>query len=250
MIDLIFFIIFGILTFVLYELIKYNNVNDTNIDNNDKNIDKSNCNLENFDIDDMYIIKRVKEYEKYINKLIDKYKNILTEDEIKILKNKIQFYNIKDRQNIKNISNCIYKDNIKDLLKSTMNINDPEEDVPINDPKLLENQNYFDTINSMNSKINENEPNCDNIQVLKDEDYLKNYYIDIFGNRINAELKDYFSDYYAEINNDMDKDKCIKVNSKNIGNYMFIPDQFNTQKYLTNAYNIDYNRIVNPWTIY
>ena len=131
-----------------------------------------------------------------------------------------------------------------------MKINDPDEDVPINDIKLLENQNYFDTIANMNNKINENKPNCDNIEVLKDTDYLKNYYIDIFGNKINAELKDYFSDYYAEINNNLDKDKCIKVNSKNIGNYMFIPDQFNTQKYLTNAYNIDYNKIINPWTIY
>ena len=126
-----------------------------------------------------------------------------------------------------------------------MNINDPNENININDIKLLENKNYFDTIVNLNNKIYENNPNCDNIEVLKDKDYLKNYYIDIFGNRINAELKDYFSDYYAEINNNIDKDKCIKVKSKNIGNYMFIPNQFNTQKYLTNAYNIDYNRIIN-----
>ena len=246
MIDLIVIIILAILMFILYKLINNNNDNNNNI----SNIDKSKCNLENFDIDDMYIIKRVKEYEKYIDKLIDKYKNVLSDDEIKILKNKFQFYNIKDRQNIKNISNCIYKDYKKDLLNNTMKIDDLNEDVPINDIKLLENQNYFNTIASINSKINENEPNCNNIEILKDKDYLKNYYIDIFGNRINAELKDYFSDYYAKINNNLDKDESIKVNSNYIGNYMFIPDQFKTQKYLTNAYNIDYNRIINPWTIY
>jgi hypothetical protein len=240
--DLIVLIILAILLFILYKLI--------NEGENDNTINNSNCNLENFDIDNMFIIKRGKEYEKYINELIDKNKKMFSEEELKILKNKFQFYNIKDKENIKNISNYIYKDFNKDLLNSTMKINDPDEDVPVNDTKLLENQNYFDTIASMNDKINENEPNCNNIEVLKDTDYLKNYYIDIFGNRINAELKDYFSDYYAEINNNIDKDKCIKVNSKNIGNYMFIPNQFNTQKYLTNAYNIDYNRIINPWTIY
>ena len=50
--------------------------------------------------------------------------------------------------------------------------------------------------------------------------------------------------------NEKKDNKCIKVNTKQVGNYMFIPDQFDTQKYLTNAYNIDYNRIINPWTIY
>ena len=53
------------------------------------------------------------------------------------------------------------------------------------------------------------------------------------GNNIKASLKDYFADYYAEIN-EKKEDKCIKVNTKKIGNYMFIPNQFDTQKYLTN----------------
>jgi hypothetical protein len=239
--DLVIVIILAILLFILYKLIN---------EGENNNIDKSKCNLENFDIDDMYIIKRGKEYEKYINSLIDKNKKMFSDKELQILKNKFQFYNIKDRENIKNISNYIYNDFNKELLENTMNINDPDEDVSTNNIKLLENKNYFDTINNINNKLYNIETNCDNIQVLKDKDYLKNYYIDIFGNRINAELKDYFSDYYAEINNNIDKDKCIKVKSKNIGNYLFIPDQFNTQKYLTNAYNIDYNRIINPWTIY
>ena len=69
-------------------------------------------------------------------------------------------------------------------------------------------------------------------------------------NAMTVKMDEEINSYIYEINNNLDKDKCIKVNSKNIGNYMFIPNQFKTQKYLTNAYNIDYNRIINPWTIY
>jgi hypothetical protein len=65
--DLIVVIILAILLFILYKLIN---------EGENNNIDKSKCNLENFDIDDMYIIKRGKEYEKYIDKLIDKNKKI------------------------------------------------------------------------------------------------------------------------------------------------------------------------------
>jgi hypothetical protein len=94
--DLIVVIILAILLFILYKLIN---------EGENNNIDKSKCNLENFDIDDMYIIKRGREYEKYIDKLIDKNKKMFSDEDLKILKNKFQFYNIKDRENIKNISN-------------------------------------------------------------------------------------------------------------------------------------------------
>jgi hypothetical protein len=100
--DLIIIITLVIVVFILYKLI--------NDGENDKTINNSKCNLENFDIDNMYIINRGKEYEKYINGLIDKNKKIFSDEELKILKNKFQFYNIKDRENIKNISNYIYKD--------------------------------------------------------------------------------------------------------------------------------------------
>ena len=52
--DLVVLIILAILLFIMYKLI--------NEGENNNNIDKSKCNLENFDIDNMYIIKRGKEY--------------------------------------------------------------------------------------------------------------------------------------------------------------------------------------------
>ena len=237
--DLIIIIIFVIVILILYKLI-----NDGNTGNNN-----SKCNLENFDIDDMYIIKRGKEYEKYINKLIDKKKKYFNKEELKILKNNFQFYNIKDKDDIKNISNQIYGNCKNKLKNANININDPDEDISIDNVELLNDPSYFKTLKQINNNIDEIKINCDNTNVLKDNDYLKNYYIDVDGNNIKASLKDYFADYYAEIN-EKKENKCIKVNTKKIGNYMFIPNQYDTQKYLTNAYNIDYNRIINPWTIY
>jgi hypothetical protein len=241
--DLIIIIIVIIIIFGIYKLITETEKNKNKIS------DESLCNLENFDIDDMYIIKRGKEYEKYINKLIDKNKKYFNKEELKILKNKFQFYNIKDKDDIKNISNQIYG-NCKNKLKdANVNINDPDEDISLDNIELLNDPSYFKTLKQINNNIDEIKINCDNTNVLKDNDYLKNYYIDVDGNNIKASLKDYFADYYAQIN-EKKEDKCIKVNTKKIGNYMFIPNQFDTQKYLTNAYNIDYNRIINPWTIY
>ena len=98
--DLIVLIILAIVILILYKLI--------NEGDKDGSINKSKCNLENFDIDNMYIIKRGKEYEKYIDSLIDKNKKMFSEEDLKILKNKFQFYNIKDRDNIKNICNKQY----------------------------------------------------------------------------------------------------------------------------------------------
>ncbi len=226
----------------------YNLITETE-KNKNKILDESLCNLENFDIDDMYIIKRGKEYEKYINKLIDKNKKFFSKEELDILKNKFQFYDIKDKDNIKNISNQIYGNCKNKLKNANINMDDPDEDININDIELLNDPSYKKTLKDINNNIDKIKINCDVTNVLKDNDYLKNYYIDIDGNNIKASLKDYFADYYAQINEKND-DSCIKVNTKEVGNYMFIPDQFKTEKYLTNAYNIDYNRIINPWTIY
>lgn len=241
--DLIIIIIVILIIFGIYKLITNAEINKNKI------FDESLCNLENFDIDDMYIIKRDKEYKKYIDKLIDKNKKFFSEEEFKILKNNFQFYNIKDLDDIKNISNQIYGNCRNKIKNANISIDDPDEDVNLDNPELLSDPSYFKTLKKINNNIDDVKINCDNTNVLKDNDYLKNYYIDIDGNNVKATLKDYFANYYTEIN-EKNEDKCIKVNTKQVGNYMFIPDQFDTQKYLTNAYNIDYNRIINPWTIY
>ena len=89
-------------------------------------------------------------------------------------------------------------------------------------------------------------PNCSNVGVLKNNipfatNYLKNYYKDIYGNRIEADLSDYFTAYYTLINSD--ENVGFPVNTQ-IGHSNFIiPDQYNYDSNFTNAYNIDWDRI-------
>ena len=67
-------------------------------------------------------------------------------------------------------------------------------------------------------------------------------------NRIQSNLKDYINDYQIQID---DNEKiCQKVDSVKTKSGFIIPDQYPTLKYQTNAYNIDWGRIQNPWTIY
>ena len=73
------------------------------------------------------------------------------------------------------------------------------------------------------------EPNCTNIGVLKNnipfsKNYLKNYYKDLYGNRVEAELIDYFTAYYTLINSD--DNIGLPVNTQ-IGHSNFIiPEQY------------------------
>src|SRR3990167_9916984 len=89
-------------------------------------------------------------------------------------------------------------------------------------------------------------PNCFNTGVLKNDMplidyYLKNYYQDLYGNKVDANLSDYFSAYYTFINND--DNVGLPVNTL-VGHSDFvIPDQYNYDSRFTNAYNIDWDRI-------
>jgi hypothetical protein len=84
---------------------------------------------------------------------------------------------------------------------------------------------------------------------MSDPKYLKNYYLDIYGNRIESNLTDYFADYYTNINIDKPKEAIPVTTLKGNSNFI-IPDQYSIQNYFTNAYNVDWSRIVNPYTIY
>lgn len=197
---------------------------------------KKDCKIDTFDIDNIHIIKRDPYYERYINKLIDEKSYLFNEDELRTMKNKFQFYKV-DNDNIENIS--------KDILQDCKNNKEYFESMD----DIYDNPQYNKIINEFNKDINTfNEIDCNNSSFL-DTKKLNNYYYDIFGNRINSTTKDYMSNYYSTINNN-NNNYCIPVKIIKGSNEFIIPDQYNNEKYSTNAYNIDYSRIINPLTVY
>ena len=89
---------------------------------------------------------------------------------------------------------------------------------------------------------------CKDVKVLQRPLYLNNYYYDMYGNKIEASLKDYINDYHIRIDNNNNEGQKVNI-IKGKSNFI-IPNQFDTLKYQTNAYNIDWNRIVNPMTTF
>lgn len=202
------------------------------------------CQLENFDIDNLKIIKRTPEYSKLINNLIDEKSFIFTDSQIKSLKNPQQIFKLSNNnQTITNISDMVYNDcNVGlEFFTNTYNYSNNPVDATDNQYEQIKTKLYND-INVIP------EPNCDNINVLQKDtlgrDYLKNYYLDIYGNRIEADLTDYFTAYYTLINSD--DNVGLPVNTLLGKSNFIIPDQYNYQNKLTNAYNIDWSRIINP----
>ncbi len=222
------------------------------IDNYQKNISKENfdCELDKLNIDDLVIINRSPEYSKLIKKLIDEKSFIFTDEQLKVLNNPNQFYNVKN-DNVKNISEMFYrncKDNIDTPVNKTVEYFDnltPDEQL-----ELTSSNEY----NKIVQKLQENiarttKPDCVNSCVMSDPKYLKDYYLDLYGNRVNSSLTDYFADYYTSINSKEQKE-CMPVETLIGKNNFIIPDQYSIQKYFTNAYNVDWSRVVNPYTIY
>lgn len=228
------------------------------------NLFHTKCNLENFNIDDLVVIKRTPEYAKYIDKLIDEKSFIFNEQQLNVLKNPQQIFNLSGGQNnIKNISDIVYTNCNKELeffnnINNDIN-NDFNNDINNNNYKykndIVDTDN--DQFENIKNKLKKDiemiiEPNCTNVGVLKNnipfsKNYLNNYYKDLYGNRIEADLTDYFVAYYTLINNDDNiNDVGFPVNTQ-IGHSNFlIPEQYNYDSKFTNAYNIDWNRIINP----
>ena len=211
------------------------------------NLSQRKCELENFDIDDIMVIKRTPEYSRLINKLIDEKSFIFNNEQLKSLKNPQQIFKLSNNnQDIKNISHIVYNDCNKELdFFNNTNIYNYAD----NNINMKDNQ-YEQIKNKLKNDINIiTEPNCTNAGVLKNnipysKNYLKNYYKDLYGNRIEADLKDYFTAYYTLINSD--NDVGLPVNTQ-IGHSNFIiPDQYKYDSKFTNAYNIDWSRIINP----
>lgn len=263
-IKILFVVFIGVIVYLIYNFYYLQNLN--------KN---TKCNLNQLDIDDMVIIKRTNEYSNLIDDIIDKKKFIFSKNELDVLKNPQQIFYLSnndknvinrsnipiDQINISNISDVVYL-NCKNNLEKNMfdfdkdNTNNETSNETKNNTNNKTNENFENLSDYQNiSKMLNDDikkligPNCYNIGVLKNnmpliKNYLKNYYQDLYGNKIDAELEDYFVGYYTMINNN--DNVGIPVNTL-IGNSNFIiPDQYIYNSPLTNAYNIDWNRIINP----
>ena len=196
--------------------------------------------IENFNItdniDNLEIMKRSPTYQNLIKKLLSDKKEFFTEEELDIMKNKFQFY---DTYNgIKNITS--------NILKETNN-NNPENltnEISITD-NIFTNPAFNDILNGFQ---NTKDLDCKDVKVLQRPLYLNNYYYDMYGNKIEASLKDYINDYHIRINDNNNEGQKVNI-IKGKSNFI-IPNQFDTLKYQTNAYNIDWNRIINPMTTF
>ena len=204
------------------------------------------CDIDKYDIDDLMVIKRTPEYSRLIDDIIDKKSFIFNDNQIKNLKNTQQIFNINNidsdlpmtKLDVNNISQKIYTDCKNDL--------DIAVDKDLEDKTINFSNTEYDIIKNNFQKDIKNtiKPNCYNTSVLKKDKYLRNYYKDVYGNQVKADLVDYFADYYTNINND--NNKCIPVDTRIGKSNFIIPDQYNAEKYFTNAYNIDWSRIINP----
>lgn len=264
MIEIILFLV------VIIIIIYYNNnsqcnykkepYTDSGSTNSTKSISDSKCNL---DIDNLYILDRNKEYSKYINKLIDNNDNInYTDDEIKIMKNKHQFYNINNNNNISNLvlgecKNSYDGDDINVSMKggydvgggSYYGINSNVNGGYNSDIKAsikgagTYNKGALGTIGSVGSvgstRLMDNDECINN-------GYLTDYYYDLEGNNIKSTLKEYINSYE---NNNCEPVKYNKVGNGS-GSSMIIPDLYDINKNLTNAYDVNWSDVINPLTIY
>jgi len=259
-VKILFIIFIGVIIYVIY-----------NFFNGQYSRENLKCNLNNYDIDDLVVIKRTPEYSKLIDGLIDEKSFIFTDKQLNVLKNPQQIFNVsnndykqilshqsEDKLNISNISDDVYIDCKKQLGDNTFDFDNSDTNINVNDTNIENFDNLLDVSGKEYTDIKDmlkNDikqligPNCFNTGVLKQNmpsisNYLKNYYQDIYGNKISASLSDYFTAYYTLINNN--DNVGLPVNTLTGNSNFIIPDQYNYDSHFTNAYNIDWNRIINP----
>lgn len=202
-------------------------------------------NVQTIKIDKIEIIKRTPEYQVLIDKLINDKKQLFTKEEIEVMKNKFQFYNTE--YGIDNISDEIlktFKNNDFDNNVNNYIGNDIDNNIYIQET-IYDNPAYNSILKNIGSDYNSS---CLDVEVLKNNDYLKNYYYDMNANKVKSNLKDYINDYQIQI--DKNYGVCQKVDTVKTNSGFIIPDQYAILKNQTNAYNIDWSRIQNPLTIY
>ena len=224
------------------------------------------CNLENFSIDNMHIIKRDPYYQKLINKMIDEKAFLFTDKELNVLKNRFQFYNVKDGkiQNISNIilSNCKNNFDSMDKPDNTLYTEKELEDIKY---QVYNNDIYTKLLKKFDDDITSPpDPTCTNLEFMDKNPRLNNYYLDVWGNNIISTPKDYMANYYTTINKD-DSKECVPVKTIKGNSNFIIPDpyinftpfqgpiqnaEYNNENHSTNIWNIDNERIINPLTAY
>ena len=196
-------------------------------------------NIKKIKLDEIQIIKRTPEYQKLIDKLINKKKNSFTKEELDVMKNKFQFYNTE--YGIDNISDEILA-TFKDYEKN--NDNNNNNDIYVEET-VNENPAYNSILNTIGDKY---KSSCKDVEVLKNPEYLKNYYYDMNANKIKSNLKDYINDYQIQI--DENNNISQKVDSEKTPSGFIIPSQYGILKFQSNAYNIDWSRLQNSLTVY
>lgn len=242
-IKILFLIFIGVIVYLVYNFFYQENLREN-----------LKCNIDNYDIDDLIVIKRTPEYSNLLNNLIDEKSFIFSDKQLGVLKNPQQIFDISKNKNldklkISNISDTVYLNCKNELNKNTFDFDDKKNknsELSIN----VSDKEYDNIKDMLKNDIGQTiGPNCFNTGVLKQnipliKNYLKNYYQDLYGNKIDAELKDYYIAYYTLINNN--DNVGLPVNTLIGTSDFIIPDQYNYDSYFTNAYNIDWNRIINP----
>ena len=145
------------------------------------------------------------------------------------------------------ITNNIIIQNFQNILE--INENKIKKNNIQSSNKLFKNKSKIIYNNLKKDILKLNKPIINDVKVLHDNNYLNNYYYDIFGNQVKATLSDYFTNYYSTINNKK-SNECIQVDFEPKDNNFIIPDQYNTQKHMTNAYYVDYSKIIDPRTAF
>ena len=121
--------------------------------------------------------------------------------------------------------------------------------VPVNNTSYLSKEN-----NEILKDLSANFPtttDCDSLP--EHEDSFTNYYYDVYGNRIKSKMTDYISAYNTLINSGMgnhDDSVCLPVTTMKGNDDFVIPQMYNYDSTLSDAYNVDWTRIINPNTIY
>ena len=249
MIKIILFLVVIVVIYLIYQNKNKNKKLESFEDSEDNDGSEGKCNL---DIDNLYIYDRDKTYNKYINKVIDNNNNInYTKEEIEIMKNKHQFYNLDDKKNISNLvlgecknsygggdkistydigggSYYGYNSNVTGGFNSDIN----------------EMKGYGDVKGAMIDKGDKGDKStCDH--------NLDNYYYDLLGNNIKSTLQQYRKD-----DDKSNNDSCIPITYTNenikdtVKSSMIIPNTYNINKDLTNAYDVNWSKVLNPLTIY